>query len=190
VPILVTHLERRLGQISISWSGQPQEALPRFNVGGFTGGVFADTASYATLGLSKVPLHHPDHERHFFLEFVASQHGEVKSSSDFFLLILDYMWSRCIDSRQAVLRGDVVELPSDLVINSRFTALYVALPVYFDDEFQSVAIENGQKVAIVWLVPITTGEAKFIADYGWQRFEQLLSEQDPDLMDRDRPSIA
>ncbi|MEV0902417.1 suppressor of fused domain protein [Actinoplanes sp. NPDC049802] len=49
---------------------------------------------------------------------------------------------------------------------------------------------NGQDVAIVWLVPVTSGEAKFIADYGRQRFEQLLSEQDPDLMDGDRPSIA
>jgi hypothetical protein len=190
VTLLVDHLERRLGRISRSWSGQPQAGLPRFNVGGFTDGVIADTSSYATLGLSKVPLHHPRSNRHFFLEFVGSEHGAVGVSSGFFLAVLDYMWSRCVESRQAVLRGDVIAIPDSLALDSRFTFVYAALPVYYDDDFKSVVVDNGDSVAIVWLVPITSGEAQTVLEHGWQKFEEMLGAQDPDLMAKDRPSIA
>ncbi|MEV7404891.1 suppressor of fused domain protein [Streptomyces sp. NPDC091267] len=72
---------------------------------------------------------------------------------------------------------------------SAAAALYAALPVYFDDDFFSVTIENGSDVAIVWLVPITSAEADFVRVKGWQAFEQALAAQDPDLVDIDRAGL-
>jgi hypothetical protein len=63
------------------------------------------------------------------------------------------------------------------------------LPVYFDDDFFSVTIENGSDVAVVWLIPITAEETAFIRDEGWEAFEDALVRQDPDLLDPDRPQL-
>jgi hypothetical protein len=190
MPVLIDHLERRLGQMTISWSGEPRKGLPTFNVGGFAGGTFVDTVSYATLGLGKVPLHNPGYDRHFFLEFVTSERGPCDPSNSDFVAVLGFMWSRCVDSREAVLRGGVIALPPGLELGSRFTHLYAALPVYYDDGFMSVVVENGDSVAIVWLVPITAGEARIVAEQGWERFEEALAMHDPDLMDINREVIA
>lgn len=76
------------------------------------------------------------------------------------------------------------------MVGSRFAYLYAALPVYYDDDFNSVVVENGDSVAIVWLVPITSGEAQFVAERGWEKFEQELIKRDPDLMDMNRETIA
>ncbi|WP_406097540.1 suppressor of fused domain protein [Kitasatospora purpeofusca] len=54
------------------------------------------------------------------------------------------------------------------------TSLYAGLPVYFDDDFFSVTIENGSDVAVVWLIPITAEETSFIRDKGWGAFKDPL----------------
>ncbi|MET7355502.1 suppressor of fused domain protein [Streptomyces mirabilis] len=69
------------------------------------------------------------------------------------------------------------------------TSLYAGLPVYFDDDFFSVTIENGSDVAIVWLIPITDQETDFIREKGWEAFEDALVRQDPDLLDPARPQL-
>src|SRR4051794_20582311 len=174
MPRLIDHLERRLGPLAGGWKAEPREGLPSVNVAYFTGGVFRDATSYATVGLSHVPLHAPGRDKHLFMEFVAAEHGPADISLSLFPRALHFVAERCVDSREAVLRGNVIELPENVARDSRFTALYAAIPVYFDDEFTSLTVENGDAVAIVWLVPITSGEAQMIADRGWERFEEQL----------------
>ncbi|WP_143234454.1 suppressor of fused domain protein [Paractinoplanes atraurantiacus] len=190
MPVLIDHLERRLGRMTNSWRGDSRPGLPTFNVGGFADGVIADTTSYATLGLSKLPLHHPSHDRHFFVELIAAAHDPAGAFRDSFLGALEFMWTRSLNSREVVLRGDVVSLPSEVMVASRFSFLYAALPVYYDDAFKSVVVESGDEVAVVWLVPITSSEAKFVAERGWKEFEQELVKIDPDLLDMSRQAIA
>ncbi|PZG00165.1 suppressor of fused domain protein [Micromonospora deserti] len=190
VPVLVDHLERRLGRMTNSWRGTSRQGLPTFNVGCFAGGVFANTTGYATLGLSRVPLHRPGHDRHLFLELIAAAHDPADASRVPLLGALEFVWSKCLDSREAVLRGEVVALPSEATVASRFSYLYAALPVYYDDDFKSVVVESGDEVAIVWLIPITSGEAAFVSEQGWEKFEQELVKHDPDLMDLNRAAIA
>jgi hypothetical protein len=89
-----------------------------------------------------------------------------------------------------IARGDVIEFPSELWSDGIFTALYAALPVYYDPDFKSVVTEDGTKVAIVWLVPISRSEAQFIDARGWDAFEKELLRQDPDLLDLARSPIV
>ncbi|MDQ0577190.1 suppressor of fused domain protein [Agromyces albus] len=68
------------------------------------------------------------------------------------------------------------------------SALYVTAPVYFPDEFATVR-EAGHDVVIAWLVPITTSEAEYVKAHGWERFEDVLVEQAPDLIDFSRAAV-
>ena len=190
MPVLIDHLERRLGQLTAGWKGTAREGLPTVNVGCFTGGVFADTTGYATVGLSRVPLHNPGRDRHLFLEFIAAEHGPDDISRSMFPRALEFVASRCLDTREAVLRGEVIPLPEYIIRGSRFTSLYTALPVYYDAEFKSVVVENGDAIAIAWLIPLTSREAQFVADHGWGQFEGELLKHDPDLMDMNRKTVA
>ena len=124
------------------------------------------------------------------MEFIASEHGAGDASNSPFIEAMDSLWSACVSSREAVLRGDVIALPQGLLLGSRFTHLYAALPVYYDDDFKSVIVENGDQIAIVWLLPITAGEARIVTEGGWIRFEDELAKHDPDLMDMSREAIA
>lgn len=104
--------------------------------------------------------------------------------------VLEYVAGRLISSGQAVLRGDVLRLPMPLTPGGSMTALYAAIPVYFDEAFASVVLENGSDAAIVWLVPIGNREAEFVEEEGWEAFEQELVRQDPDLLDLSRSEMA
>ncbi|MEH0821537.1 MULTISPECIES: suppressor of fused domain protein [unclassified Micromonospora] len=190
MPVLIDHLERRLGQLTSGWKGAVREGLPTVNVACFTGGVFPDTTGYATVGLSRVPLHHPGQDGHLLLEFIAAEHGPDDVARSMFPRALEFVASRCLDTREAVLRGDVIPLPEGIVQGTHFTALYAALPVYYDTDFKSVVTENGDAVAIAWLIPVTPSEAQFILDRGWGQFEGELLKHDPDLMDMTRKAIA
>jgi hypothetical protein len=46
------------------------------------------------------------------------------------------------------------------------TVRSAALPVYFDNDFYSVIIDNGSQVAIVWLIPITSAETVLVQVQG------------------------
>jgi hypothetical protein len=52
-----------------------------------------------------------------------------------------------------------------------------------DEEFETVTIEGGTTVVMVWLVPVSESERKYIHDRGWHVFEDDLVAQDPDLCD-------
>ena len=63
-------------------------------------------------------------------------------------------------------------------------------PATSDPDFETVAVEDGSNVIIVWLVPIGAREAPFIAEAGWPRFEEHLVKADPDLLDLFRAEIG
>ncbi len=68
--------------------------------------------------------------------------------------------------------------------------LYAAIPVYFDDGFSGVKLENGTDVAVVWLFPVGDNEVKFLKSRGMEAFEHELISQDPDLLDLNRPEMT
>ena len=92
-----------------------------------------------------------------------------------------------IRDHEALLRGDVVRLGSGLVDGSALNAVYVTMPVYLPDEFATFHGPTDD-VVVAWLVPISADERAFVNQHGWSRFEDVLVEQDPDLVDVNRPS--
>jgi hypothetical protein len=159
-------------------------------VGYFTGGALPGIQSYATIGLFKTPLTSRVSGRHQHLELLACGHPVPDEDHGPLPGVLEWVAGRLVADGQAVLRGEVIPLPMPLLPGSTMTALYAAPPVYFDDDFASVVLENGVETSVVWLVPIGETEAAFVRERGWGAFEEELVRQDPDLLDLHRTEIA
>lgn len=190
MPALIEHLESRLGVIAGAWKGADGTGQPRVNVAYMTGGKFENVTSYASIGLSRTPLYLEGDEKPYHVEFMAGEHLQGEVADSFFPRALEEVVDVCLKDRRLIVRGEVLQVPSMLTLNERFKYFYAALPVYYDPDFKSVDVEDGAKVAIVWLVPITEAEARFVLDRGWDVFEQELMKRDPDLFDLGRDSIA
>jgi hypothetical protein len=94
-----------------------------------------------------------------------------------------------IERGYAYLRGDVIGPRPAFTPGSLLTALYVALPVYFPDEFAVCNSRTLGPIVIFWLVPITSREAEFVRKNGWRAFEKRLIETQPDVVDTRRPEL-
>lgn len=180
MPGLIEHLEKYLGRIDAGWSEDDSGTSQPFQVARFAGGMILDAVSFSTVGLSKYPLSSRRTGRGIRHELVMCvkdvlRDGPVPG-------LLQQAGNESLASGRPYLRGDVIGPRGGLFPRSELTALYVALPVYFPDDF-AVAFENEAEIAIAWLVPISTGEADFVASHGWQAFEDLLTREDPDLLD-------
>jgi hypothetical protein len=82
------------------------------------------------------------------------------------LALLHQVAAETVSRGRAYLRGEVIGPRNPLFTGTELTALYVAIPVYFPDEFNSA-----DGVVFAWLVPITTKEAVFVSVEGWKKFE-------------------
>lgn len=107
-------------------------------------------------------------------------------------LITSFLMSLCeaiLSRGQAVLRGEVIPLSSSLAQRLGFDFIYCTIPIFFDDDFSSYD-ETSPSTVMVWVVPIHRKEAEFIEYNGWELFEDLLEEKDPDLYSLVRESIV
>lgn len=188
--VLIDHFESRLGRLVGAWSPGEQAPGGAPSVGYFAGGVLAGIQCYATIGLFKTHLTSrvSDSPRH--LELLGCGRPVQGDETGPLPGILEWVAERLVVSGKAVLRGDVIPLPMPLIPGGTMTALYAALPVYFDDDFFSVVLENGVETSVVWLVPIGESEAAFVREKGWGPFEEELIRQDPDLLDLNRAEIT
>ena len=169
---LIEHLEARLGTITGGWKHDG------YQVAEFGSGWFA------TIGLSRHALHSRRSGRHLRLELIVGGHP-----ADFLPDLLGQVADEVLTSGDALLRGDVVGPRGPLVPGSALEAWYAASPVYQDDEFAAVDLPDGARAAIVWLVPISVGEAAYRASHGWKAFEDELARHDPDLLDLGRTEL-
>lgn len=94
-----------------------------------------------------------------------------------------------VASHAAMARGQVLGPAGPLVTGSELEAFYCSLPMFWPDDFAQF---DGMDptVTIVWLVPISRAEASYVRDRGWDAFEDLLVEHEPDLRDWHWPSIV
>lgn len=104
-------------------------------------------------------------------------------------IILDLAKER-VSTGTALLRGEVVGPRGPLFAMSSLSALYAAVPVLLHDDFASCELEDGGTAVMTWLVPISHEEAHFIWTEGWDAFEDLLVEHQPDLTDVDRTPLV
>jgi len=73
---------------------------------------------------------------------------------------------------------------------SLLTAFFF-LPPYFEEAGFDTLQVGGQKVDILWLIPITEAERKFAAERGSQALEDLMAQKELDrVVNESRSSIV
>lgn len=180
-------LEEHLGEIRYAWSEDEfGEKLP-FQIVKFSKGPFQGTTTYSTLGLSNHILKSSVSEKEILQELIIvsdSRFGDENIPS-----ILQQVGLSILKNHSSLLRGEVIGPYGPLFDDSRLEALYSSIPVYFPDKFHTFAIDKKSSIVMTWLIPITSEEARFINFNGWDKFEDILEEIDPDLVDFYRESI-
>jgi hypothetical protein len=186
VPGLVAHFEQFLGPIASGWMKDPDGSHLPFQVVRYARGPDIGSVAYSTLGFSRRPLPSADGTL-LRQEFVVLA---TKSLPVEYVLgmVRDVAVTAAANGR-APQQGDVFGPVPPPVPNSSMVAAYAAMPVYFDDAFATHQNPSGEVVEVVWLVPITTTEARYVRSHGWEGFEDLLADQDPDLVDVYRAEV-
>jgi hypothetical protein len=109
--------------------------------------------------------------------------------SDAFYSTLFTVADELAATNHAVAPGMALELPAPIVPGSKMAHLFIYQPVYHLKELQPIDTSSGP-IPILWLIPITESEARLIDDSGWEAFDTLLLDRDPDLLDLQRDSIV
>ncbi|KOP69422.1 hypothetical protein AMS59_23395 [Lysinibacillus sp. FJAT-14745] len=183
----IEFLEGHLGEIEYGWDKDSEGNILPFQIVKYKKGPFSGTVTYSTLGLSKQNLVSPISKKEIRQElfFVSYANFGDKNIPG----ILQHVGLQAINNNVAILRGDVIGPYGRLFEHSSLEALYVSIPVYFPEIFQTFKVDGDLPIIQTWLFPITFDEAKFIMENGWDEFENRLVELDPDLVDFKRQNI-
>ncbi len=183
----IQFLENHLGTIEYGWSNDDNgERLP-VQIVKYSKGPFSGTKTFSTLGLNKVPLTSYVSGKQIWQELIFvsySNSGNINIPS-----LLAQVSQIALDSGSAFLRGDVIGPYGPIFDDSNLEAFYVTIPCYFSDSFDAFKVDDKKTIIMAWLIPITSKEAEFIRQNGWEQFEEKLEELDPDLIDFKRESI-
>ncbi|MFE6964578.1 suppressor of fused domain protein [Agromyces sp. NPDC057679] len=178
---LIEHLEAGLGIIQEGWADRDDKGpqVVRFAENGAAG-----WTAYSTLGLSRHSLASRVSGRVIRMELLMLVRANVEPRP--VVALLHDVAGMVMRDHGALLRGDVVCPESGLGDGSALNALYVTTPAYLPVEFATFHGPTDD-VVIAWLVPISPDERAFVDQHGWSRFEDVLVEQNPDLIDVNRP---
>jgi len=138
---LPEHLEKFLGTVRGGWSQTADGRRMEFTVVDFAGGSRLNEHAFATLGLSKIPLHSPSHTEHIYQELVIvvpETLGLVPVPDT-----LQHVAQEAVATGQAVVRGNVIGPRGPLFYDdSKMEALYAANPWIFPNEFATYRDEK------------------------------------------------
>lgn len=188
VPGLVAHFEAVLGPVRSGWMSAPTGELMPFQVVRYSRGADVGSLAYSSLGFSRHQLRAPDGSLVRQELLVLATPG---LPVEYVLGVMTQAAQEALRDGRALRRGEVLGPVVPPVPGSAMAALYVALPVYFPDEFTTWRTDDGagEPVDVLWLVPVTDAEAGFVRQHGWESFEELLEAQDPDLVDVYRGAV-
>lgn len=183
---IVDHFESHLGLIAEGWSdsaGACPVQVVRFNDSPSSG-----VSTYATLGFGLHILAMPrGRQVRQELILIAGPAFAGKDVAAFLGAAADALLAK----HHAVLRGEVIgdAEAAPIVPGSSCTRVYAGIPVVFEE---SIHVYEGSTppTVIVWLIPITSEESAYIRERGWDDFESLLEQSQPDLFDLARKSIV
>jgi hypothetical protein len=180
---LVHHVETFLGPIDKGW--KLNDSSTGIQVVGFYDKPFEGATTYVTIGFSQHVLPMPN-GRSVREELVVSAYKEYAAGAiaSFLLTFCDHILSK----HQALLRGDVIGPSGPIIPTVPVNAVYSAMPVLFDSGFATYTGTTPPTV-LVWLIPIHAVEASFVRSDGWNKFEDMLEINNPDLLDLERKPI-
>ncbi|MDR6881017.1 hypothetical protein J2X61_002766 [Bacillus sp. 3255] len=181
-------MERHPGTIQYCWSKDADGNKLPFQIVKYSNGhPFSGTTTYSTLGLSNDTLKSSVSGKQIRQELVFvsdSTFGDKNIPG-----IIQQVGLKALNNKMAYLRGDVIGPYGSLFDNSRLEALYVTLPIYFPNSFHTFFGNDNFPIVMSWLVPITLEEANFAKLNGWDKFEDMLEEANPDLIDFNRKGL-
>ncbi|MPV64456.1 suppressor of fused domain protein [Burkholderia sp. BE17] len=185
--MIIDHFEKFLGPIKQGWRDKNiQEGKPSLMIARFSNTPFENTSTYATIGLSDSLLYLPG-DRQVKQELLFSAHDTYSAEliSSFLLTFCDYVRSR----EWVLARGDVVGPSAPLIPGVAANAVFACPPVIFPDGIDLYKGES-QPTIIVWLVPLVGNESSVVKQKGGSRFEGILEQSNPDLLDLNRLPVA
>jgi hypothetical protein len=185
---VIEHLESFCGPIAEGWKTDPDGAEVPFQIVRLERGPITGTVTFSTLGLSNYALRSATSSKLIRHELVMLARSDAVPNN--LAPLLQQVAADSIARGSAYLAGEVIGPRGRLFSGSNFSALYVSAPVYFPSEFAGVSTENIGRVIFAWLVPITTEEANYTTNNGWNKFEDILSRKNPDLLDLRRHSTV
>ena len=184
---LVQHFESVLGPVRSGWMSAPTgEQLP-YQVVRYATGPDTGSVAYSSLGLSRHALLAADGTT------VRQEVLVLATKSlpvEYVLGMVQTITEAMLTSGRPLCQGEVLGAGPAGLNDSAMVEVYVALPVYFDDSFATFVSAEGMNVEVMWLVPVTAAEAQFVRVHGWERFEDLLLAEDPDLVDVHRAPVV
>ncbi|MDQ1748704.1 MAG: hypothetical protein QOD07_2967 [Frankiaceae bacterium] len=158
-----------------------------FQIVRFDAAPFPGATTFASLGISRVPLRAPS-GRDVRLELLFACRDAFAARN--VPAILQQLGLEALSTETAYLRGQTVGPRGRLFPAGELEAIYFALPVYWPDSLGVYSLSNGDKVQLVWAVPIHASEALFVSEFGWSEFEKRLGDRNPDLLDLERVAVA
>lgn len=181
------HLSAFLGPPVGCWPVDPNGHRMPFQIRAFAGGPVRRVVTYATAGLWKKPLDGREPGVRVREELLLM----VRDTPDAELLpgILLQVVAEALGEKRAWMPGDVIGPRGPLLPDAEAQSLYVSAPSYLPDAFHLWRGPNGERVGVLWLVPITRSEAAFVRKHGSAAFEEVLVAEQPDLLNVMRTSV-
>jgi hypothetical protein len=191
-PPLIEHMEVLFGRIQAGFSiPEDLNATPGVQYVECKGGTVRNVTVISTIGLSRFELAssagHGSH-KHIHQELFVMLRDEESPRN--IPAVLHQIVMERMQSRAAVLRGEVLRREGWVITDTNFVALYATLPVYYPDQNWICRLEGTDLACFCWLLPITDPECQFISRNGWSAFEDLLEQAKFDLFDLDRPALC
>jgi hypothetical protein len=184
---ILDHFERHLGLLTGGWKATNlQSDESEIRVIRFPRTPYLGATTFATVGLSDhvVTLSGGRTVRQELLFATRDEHPTVQVAS-FLLTFASFIKSNSL----VLLRGDVVGPSAPLIPGVAANAVYASVPVIFPPGIETYRGTSPATV-VVWLIPLMKSEAEFIRGSGWSRFEDLMEEKDPDLLDMNRSPVC
>jgi hypothetical protein len=184
---LLGHLETTLGYCQGAWTkGTDGQELP-FHIAHWHHQPCHSAVTCSTLGLFRHEVTLPQRQTTLQQELMLSVYGLEHQS-----LLASWLY-HCgqlfLGQSQALSLHQVIGAFDTMLGDSDKCAFFVAPPVYFPPEL-AVWQDSVPYTHLLWLVPVTREEGLFIAKQGGSAFEALLAEDEPDILNLNRPSLV
>lgn len=179
---IIEHIETYLGEITSGFlSKNDKISIQALE---FQNTPIPDVNTYLTLGVSNFEFHRFN-EKKYRQEYLFAAHKSF-DKSEIASMLLTFSES-IIEKKIALLRGEVIG-EKQLISDVKANALYVSIPVFWDDEFHEFS-DSTPPTIFIWLMPIMSEEYNFVKSNGWNAFEDKLEVSDCDFWDLNRESI-
>ncbi|MCJ8311613.1 MAG: suppressor of fused domain protein [Saccharospirillaceae bacterium] len=145
---------------------------------------FDKVKSYISVGLGRHLLKQPSGKniRQELMFTILKKFEHVSIEKSLASLSLDF-----IDRHIPIPDNQVIPWQGGVFEDYEYSAVYCTSARHMPEEFEII---NGNPLLVfVWLIPIFPEEREYIQIFGWESFEELIDEQQPNFFDLDRPRI-